>query len=283
MTEGGLTRTSSRGNILLVLLFGSRSVGRVIKSGMTRGIMAELSDRQKALLKAIIEEYIESAEPVGSEVIERKYELGVSPATIRIEMGKLTEAGYLKQPHTSAGRTPTSVGMHFYIAELMNEKQLPVTAEVSIKEKMWQERAKRERLLKEAVSALAQRCDMLGMAVEDEGQTFYAGAANILDWPEFYDIDVARFVLGLFDENPRLREIIGKAQGSDPMHILFGEELGFENLLPTGFVFTRYEMPVAGQERGGVIGVIGPARMNFSLVLPYVKYVRDLLFEAGRV
>lgn len=241
--------------------------------------MAELSERQQTLLKAIVEEYIETAEPVGSEVIERKHNLGVSPATIRIEMGRLTEMGYLKQPHTSAGRVPTSMGFRIYIQELMKEKQLPITAEVSIKEKLWTERYKRERLLKEAVKALADRCDMLGLATDNEGQIYYAGAANILDWPEFYDIDVTRFVLSLFDENPKLQEIIGKARGADPIHILFGEELGFENLAPTGFVFTRYEI----EPKEGVIGVIGPARMNFSLVLPYVKYVRDLLVEAVRV
>lgn len=238
--------------------------------------MTDLSDRQKALLKAIIEEYIESAEPVGSEIIERKYDLGVSPATIRIEMVKLTEAGFLRQPHTSAGRVPTSMGFRLYVAELMKERQLPITAEVSIKEKLMSQRYKQERLLKEAVSALANRCDMLGMAIDDEGQLYYAGAANILDWPEFYDIDVTRFVLGLFDENPRLKEIIGKAVGSDPVHILFGEDMEFENLKTTSFVFTRYST----DDNGGVLGVIGPARMNFALVLPYVKYVRNLVTEA---
>ena len=242
--------------------------------------MVELTDRQQALLKAIVEEYIESAEPIGSEVIERKYNLGVSPATIRIEMGKLTEMGYLRQPHTSAGRTPTSMGMRFYIDQLMKEKQLPVTAEVSIKEKMWQQRYKQERLIKEAVSALAQRLDMVGLAIDDEGQLFYAGAANILDWPEFYDIDVTRFVLSLFDENPRLQEIIGRAVGTDPIHILFGEDMEFEYLRPCSFVFTKYDVKA---EKTGVIGVIGPARMNFPVVLPYVKYVRDLLNEAIRV
>ena len=243
--------------------------------------MVDLTDRQRALLKAIIEEYIESAEPIGSEVIERKHNLGVSPATIRIEMGKLTDSGYLRQPHTSAGRTPTSQGMRFYIQELMSEKQLPVTAEVSIKEKMMSQRSREERLLKEAVIALAQRLDMLGLALDDGGQVYYAGAANILDWPEFYDIDVARSVLGLFDENPRLKEIIGKAVGTDPVHILFGEDMEFEYLRPTSFVFTRYESSLSSA--GGVIGVIGPARMNFPLVLPYVKYVRNLLCEAMRV
>ncbi|EKD85110.1 MAG: Transcriptional regulator of heat shock protein [uncultured bacterium] len=241
--------------------------------------MTELSERQQALLKAIIEEYIEAAEPVGSEVIERKHTLGVSPATIRIEMGRLTDMGYLRQPHTSAGRTPTSMGMKFYISQLMKEKTLPVTAEVSIKERMMSQRYKQERLLKEAVSALAQRLDMLGLAIDDAGQLYYAGAANILDWPEFYDIDVARFVLSLFDECPRLQEIIGRAVGPDPVHILFGEDMEFEYLRSTSFVFTKYDLNAA---KDGIIGVIGPARMNFPLVLPYVKYVRDLLVEAGR-
>ncbi len=238
--------------------------------------MINLTDRQKALLKAIIEEYIEGAEPIGSEVIERKHNLGVSPATIRIEMSKLTEAGFLRQPHTSAGRVPTSMGFKLYVSELMKEKALPVTAEVSIKEKLWQERYQREKLLKEAVAALANRCAMLGLAIDDEGLVCYAGAANILDWPEFYDIDVTRFVLGLFDENPQLQEIIGRAQGSEPIHILFGEDMEFEYLKTTSFVFTRY----GAEEKHGVLGVIGPARMNFAQVLPYVKYVRDLVNEA---
>ncbi len=242
--------------------------------------MANLSERQQQLLKAIVEEYIESAEPIGSEVIERKYNLGVSPATIRIEMVRLTEEGYLRQPHTSAGRTPTAMGMKFYISQLMKEKQLPVTAEVSIKEKLMPQRFKRERLLKEAVVALAKRCDMLGMATDNEEQIYWAGASNILDWPEFYDIDVTRFVLGLFDENPRLKEIIGSAVGSDPIHILFGEDMESEYLRSTSFVFTRYDL---NPDNLGIIGVIGPARMNFALVLPYVKYVRNLLSEALRV
>jgi heat-inducible transcriptional repressor len=239
----------------------------------------DLTDRQKLLLKAIIEEYIESAEPVGSEVVDKKYNLGVSPATIRNEMVRLTELGYLRQPHTSAGRVPTSMGFRLFIGELMKEKQLPVSAEVSIKESMWQQRHEQERLINNAVKALAFRCSMLGLAVDDNGEVYYAGTANILDWPEFYDIDVTKFVLKLFDEYPTLQQIIGQAHGVDPIHILFGDEMEYENLKPIGFVFTRYEMGI----RNGVIGVIGPARMNFPLVIPYVKYIRNLLQEAGRV
>lgn len=239
----------------------------------------DLSNRQRDLLKAIVETYVKTGEPVGSETIEKGFSLGVSPATIRNDMVKLTDMGLLKQPHTSAGRTPTSMGFRVYISDLMKEKELPISAEVSIKEALWQQRYHQARLLREAVKALAARSRMLAMALSDEGDIVYSGAANILDFPEFEDIDVARFVLSLFDEFPTLQQIVGKATGADPIHILFGEEIGYEELELTGFVFCRFE---ARLDKGGVIGVIGPARMNFSVILPYVKYTSRLIEEASR-
>ncbi len=241
--------------------------------------MTDLTDRQKDLLKAIVELYVKSGEPVGSENVDKGYNLGVSPATIRNEMVKLTEMGFLKQPHTSAGRVPTAMGFRIYISELMRERELPIAAEVSIKENLWQLRYQENRLLREAVKALASRCQMLSLAISTESDTFYAGAANILDFPEFEDIDVARFVLGLFDEFPMLQGIIRQAQGPNPLHILFGEDLGYEYLQPTGFVFYKY---IARDEREGIVGVIGPARMNFPVVIPYVRYTAGLIEQALR-
>lgn len=241
--------------------------------------MTDLTDRQKDLLKAVIEQYVKNGEPVGSEVIDKNYNVGVSPATIRNEMVKLTEAGFLKQPHTSAGRIPTSMGYRIYISELMKEKELPVSAEVSIKENLWQQRFKENRLLKEAVRGLAHRLQILALAVDQEGEMFYAGAANILDWPEFEDIDVARFVLSLFDEYPTLKHIIGQAVGQDPLHVLFGEDLGYADLASTSFVFCKF---IARNKKEGVVGVIGPARMNFPVVLPYVRYTSNLIEQALR-
>lgn len=225
----------------------------------------------------IVELHVKTGEPVGSELVEKEASLGVSPATIRNEMVRLTELGYLKQPHTSAGRVPTSIAYRVYIYELMKEKQLPVAAEVSIKEALWQRRHEEERLLHEAVKALASRCGLLGLAVDSRGEVYYAGTANILDWVEFEDMDATRFVLSLFDEYPMLQDILGRVQGEESLNVLFGEELEFSQLQSTGFVFGRY---FNHQGEGGVIGVIGPARMNFPLVMPYVRYAGQVLSEA---
>jgi len=83
-----------------------------------------LSDRQRKILQIIIEDYIESAEPVGSRTIARKYDLGLSPATIRNEMSDLELLGYLEKPHTSAGRIPSAQAYRFYVDSLVEPGSL---------------------------------------------------------------------------------------------------------------------------------------------------------------
>lgn len=79
----------------------------------------ELGNRQRRILKAVVENYVESAEPVGSETLARKYDFGVKPATIRNELAAMSEMGYLKQPHTSAGRVPSDLGYRIYVDSLI--------------------------------------------------------------------------------------------------------------------------------------------------------------------
>lgn len=88
----------------------------------------ELNERKKLILQAIIDEYIGSAEPVGSRVISKRNELGLSSATIRNEMADLEEMGFLIQPHTSAGRIPSDAGYRFYVNSLMHRYKLGVEA-----------------------------------------------------------------------------------------------------------------------------------------------------------
>lgn len=100
---------------------------------MTREIMDE---RKKRILRVITDDYIASAEPVGSRTIARKYDLGLSPATIRNEMADLEEEGYLQQPHTSAGRVPSDRGYRYYVDALMERRRLRPEEVAAVKREM---------------------------------------------------------------------------------------------------------------------------------------------------
>ena len=93
-----------------------------------------MEERKKRVLNAIIKDYITNAEPVGSRTITKKYDLGVSPATIRNEMSDLEDEGYIEQPHTSAGRIPSAKGYRYYVDNLMERERLSPTHVRQIRE-----------------------------------------------------------------------------------------------------------------------------------------------------
>lgn len=235
----------------------------------------DLTDRQKKLLRAIIEKYIETAEPVGSETIEKGASLGVSPATIRNEMVKLTALGYLRQLHTSAGRTPTSLGMKCYVDQLMEEKALSLKDEVSIKEELSEEGTNFNKLLRHTARTLASQTHSLALTTNEDGEVFASGYANILDMPEFYDIDITKTVLSLIDTAEMLTQVLNQLSPQDQIKILFGDELGVPFLEPCGFVLTRYHTT----DHSGLLGVIGPSRLNYPTVIPTMRYFSHLLTE----
>lgn len=117
--------------------------------------MNDLSERQKTLLLLIIRDYIESAQPVGSKRLMERYHLDLSPATIRNEMSALTELGYLRQPHTSAGRVPTEEGYRFFVSQMMHNTELPRTVQQTISHQFYQARADVDQWMTLAASILA--------------------------------------------------------------------------------------------------------------------------------
>lgn len=100
------------------------------------GDNVDLNERKRKILQAIIDEYIGTAEPVGSRAISKKQNLGLSSATIRNEMADLEEMGYLVQPHTSAGRIPSDSGYRFYVNQLMQRYQLGMEAIERLQEQL---------------------------------------------------------------------------------------------------------------------------------------------------
>lgn len=236
--------------------------------------LPDLSQRQIIVLKAIIDEYIATAEPVGSETLDKKYNLGVSPATIRNEMVRLTEMKLLKQPHSSAGRAPTPGALKYYVDHLMKTKDMSVAEEVAVKEKIWDYRQEVDKLLRQSTKMLADKTKTLALTVTKDGDIYYAGAANILDMPEFYDFNLTHHLLATLDEFDYWWTILS-AQ-ADPFDILLGEEMGKEAMLSQcGFVYKKFDAP----RLSGAIGVVGPSRLNYSSIIPVVRYMGGLIGE----
>lgn len=239
-------------------------------------IMHNLTQRQVEILKSIIEEYIETAQPVGSETIEKKRNISASPATIRNEMVKLSEYGYLKKLHSSAGRLPTAQGIKFYVRELMKEKELSTVEEVALKEGVWDYREKQQRFLKEVTKSLAGKTDALAIATTQDGDIFCSGYANILDMPEFFDIDVTKTLLEALDEYDLFKSIFESApqETGENIHVLIEDELGSRLNGPYGFIFADFNTPM---HISGRIGVLGPTRLHYTSIIPTVRYFSNLI------
>jgi heat-inducible transcriptional repressor len=239
-----------------------------------------LTSRQTQVLKTIIDEYITTAEPVGSEAMDKKYNLGVSPATIRNEMVTLTKAGYLRKPHASAGRIPTPVAMKFYINQLMEEKQMSLVDEVKAKEEVWDSRSDIDELMDEATHALASRTKSLAVAaLKDKKNRFWqAGQSYIFNNPEFAEMAACQNLFSIFDEFDKMdRLFFGMAESTSPLEVLFGEEIGWPELMPVGIVATHFNI----KGKPCALGVIGPARSNYGTVIPILRYFGNLIEEVA--
>lgn len=115
----------------------------------------ELTDRQKFLLTLAVHDYIKTAQPVSSQHMVQRYGLEMSSATVRNELAALTEMGYLRQPHTSAGRVPTEEGYRFFVSRAMQQSELPPAMRHTISHQFYQTRQDIEQWMRLAASVLA--------------------------------------------------------------------------------------------------------------------------------
>ena len=113
----------------------------------------ELTDRKKQILKVVVEDYVRTAEPVGSKAIAAEMG-GVSSATIRNELSDLTELGYLEQPHTSAGRVPSPKGYRLYVNELMERQRLSIAETERINQSLQMRMEELDRVISQAGRAV---------------------------------------------------------------------------------------------------------------------------------
>lgn len=132
--------------------------------------MKALTERQKLVLGLVVQDYVESAQPVGSKHIVDHYGLDVSSATVRNEMAELTESGYLRQPFTSAGRVPTDEGFRFFVGELMHRQELPTATKHTISHQFYQARHETQLWMRLAASVLANQSRAASLITPPQSQ-----------------------------------------------------------------------------------------------------------------
>jgi len=238
-------------------------------------LRTELTERQIQLLRAIIDEYSESSEPVGSKTVVRKYSLKVSPATIRNDMAALLEDGFLEMMHTSSGRIPTAQAFRFFIEELMEEEEMPVLQEVAFKQRLWPQRYEFEKMLRNSVLSLAEATEHLALAITNDGFMTTAGVSNILDSSEFWNIEVAKTALDFLDRAETVERIFSDLDKGQEVTVAVGKEIGLPNMDHCALVFA----PFNTGKKVGYISIFGPARMKYATVIPAVRYTSDLIEE----
>lgn len=221
-----------------------------------------MTERQKLILSAIIEQYAEVASPVGSKLLAKIFD--VSSATIRAEMAELEKAGYIQQPHTSAGRIPTDKGYRLYVNNLSEGEHAPTARAERALTMRVQGAGQPEQRIRNAVDTLVELTHNLGMATIG-GQLYMSGLSNLFGQPEFIQADQVRQVASLLDNlQPWLRE----AAPNQPLSVYIGRENPIGRSAGCTLIISRFRSPFSDRS---YIGTLGPTRQNYRDVMTMVR------------
>lgn len=235
-----------------------------------------MTDRQKQILRAIVEQYAEVASPVGSSLLAKVF--NVSSATIRAEMAELERMGFITQPHTSAGRMPTDKGYRFYVNNLSEDGEASVAehrGERALAARM-QPGAAPERMIRNTVDTLVELTHNLGLATIGN-QLYMSGLSNLFGQPEFMNTGQVQQVAGLLDNlEPWLRE----AAPNEPLSVYIGAENPIGRAAGCSLIISRFRSPFSDRS---YVGVLGPTRQSYRDVMLLVsragQELEEVLYE----
>lgn len=227
-----------------------------------------MTKRQAKILQAIVEQYAEVASPVGSVLLANMFD--VSSATIRSEMVKLEEMGYMKQPHTSAGRVPTDKGYRYYVNLVSNQPLPAIDRSARAIDVRVKSAGEVDRAIKSAVNSLVEITHNLALATIGD-QLYMSGLSNLFSQPEFNDADTIYEVAKLLDNlEPWLRE----AQPNKPLSVFIGRENPVGKTSGCSLIVSRFRSSFSDNS---YIGVVGPTRQSYRQVMSLVGHTGQTL------
>jgi heat-inducible transcriptional repressor len=228
-----------------------------------------LTKRQEQLLGIIVEEYVRSAEPVGSKFLSENFELGVSPATIRSEMVILEKLGLIQAMHTSAGRLPTENGYRYYIKNILpnaNIKENSVRSAV-------QENDEAEQVLKSLAKRLVELSGETAIVTFDSERSYYTGVSELFHKPDFNDMERVRSLSDLVDRFDDVMHSMSSLINDYP-EVFIGTNNPFGDQMAT--VVVRYKLP---NNKEGMLGLVGPIRMDYAKNLALIERAKQVIID----
>lgn len=229
-----------------------------------------VSDRQKRILLAIIDEFMNSAQEIGSNNLVRKYDLGVSSATVRSEMVRLMSEGLLFKSHISSGRIPTDTAIRMYINEIVRNSNIPALDEIEIRQGIFSVRFSQEQLINQILNILSNRCQSAAFYLTDENRRYY-GVSSLMKYNELRDLEVLQRVLDILEDENMLRKVFSKYQSSEAVSIIIGNESGIKHLENCSIIFTSVRL---SKDKEGHLGVIGPRRLDYKKVIAVIRTLK---------
>ncbi|MBI4276412.1 hypothetical protein HY629_01080 [Candidatus Uhrbacteria bacterium] len=229
-----------------------------------------LSDRQKSILNALVEEYTEHGIPVASDLFSRKHGFSVSPATIRNELAALEQAGYIAKPHTSAGRVPTDAGYRLYVNTVRERSTKPAPKERQLARVIETSKDDAHVFARTLAKALADLSTEVAFVSIDADELSYAGIAHLFEKPEFWSHDHALTMTRVFDELESAIPTLFSECLPEP-HALIGRENPL--FQECSVVMARYDTG----EWEGLLGIVGPLRMHYAENIQLLETTKKLL------
>ncbi|MEW6408042.1 MAG: hypothetical protein AB1465_05115 [Patescibacteria group bacterium] len=234
-----------------------------------------LTFRQKNILSVIIREYIDSANPVGSKELAKKYHLKLSPATIRNEMVELEKRGYIHQPHTSAGRVPTDLGYRYFVDELMKKRKMTEQEQKELQIEFLKTKTRYKQLARATSQFLAQMTNSLALSGFFDTEEFWDwGMPKLLNQPEFSNKEQIQKLTTCLEKLEENSKKISKKIKNRKVDIYIGKKNPLIPLENCAMVVSGFK---TRDNKKGFIVLIGPKRMKYAKNISLVDYITKLL------
>lgn len=230
--------------------------------------------RKDRVLAIVVDAYVKSVTPVGSNLIVERYRLDLSPATVRNILAELEDEGFLAHPHTSAGRVPTQKGYRYFVDHLMHEIKLLEGEKTRIQKEYVQGVKELQDLLEKASEVISDLTHYTSIVSVDGGdEVFCKGLSFVAGYPEFHNFDRIKQLLRMLEGKERILELISR-ELEHRVDVLIGSEMKSDDMDDCSLVISSYKRK---NGPSGKIAVLGPTRMDYERVVSTLDYFSELM------